>query len=534
MGEPSAHRKQPEGEIRAGATGFAQAASSPAAGALGQAFDRLLLPFAVYDHEARRLCELRGFADAIAASAQDPALTAALRNIFSFEDRDLLRETIRDHRLEFSHRDKYFRVDFQLIADSGERYVLATLHDISKEASALKTAQRAEARLADSVRCSSSWVWVTDEEGCLLTVSPQITRLTGAAPGAFAGRRFHALGRFVDPPLSDLRESEAFTRRQPLDRWRFDLTGRDGMVVPHLVSGVPYFDEPNGRFLGYRGTGTDISARLAAHDALSESKTRLSHALSALQDKNARLREAFAASQSGSRAKDAFLASMTHEVRTPLTIIISLSEMIGRETLGPLGNRKYRGYAADINKSACHLLELIDTVLNLADSDTTDRFCEDVVDLCAETAYATRLVEADAAAKSLTLSQALPQQPVLVNGQRCALRQVLANLLSNAVKFTPPGGEVTVSVDAGTDMARALISDTGVGIPEEDLQRVFEPFERSALSYVREQDGSGLGLALCKRLTALQRGRLSLDSTEGQGTTVSISLPRAPDARPVS
>ncbi|NBC32292.1 MAG: PAS domain S-box protein [Alphaproteobacteria bacterium] len=506
---------------------MANAAPAGGDGLLARAFSHMLIPFALYDEKGVPVFEYGGFLGKTSASRQSPLFSAALINLKKmFYNEEFQKDSPR-HSLEFSDQEKLFKVLLQFVSLSDSRFILATLHDVTQENQALEKARRAEKKLKDFVGCSSEWAWETDTKGRFRMISAQLGRLIGKSPASLLGRRFQDIGAFTDTPLVELSESEAFRLRQPLGPWRFDLETGDGKTVAHNISAVPVFDEPGGGFLGYRGTGTDISRRLEATEALRACKRELSHALSALQDKNTRLQEAFAAAESGNRTKEAFLRSIDHEVQEPLHWILSCSDAIRKETSGPVGNPKYLDYCEDINKSARHLLELVSGVLYLAGSESPDVYVPKVVDLVDESRFAVRLIEAEAAAKAQKLSVTSSEPQVFIRSNPPILRQILGNLLTNAVKFTPPGGTIGVEVDHDQDKSRVRVCDTGIGIPKEDLERVFEPFERSSLSYVRDQAGSGLGLALCKRLTALVGGELSLESTEGRGTIATLCLPAA-------
>jgi len=233
--------------------------------------------------------------------------------------------------------------------------------------------------------------------------------------------------------------------------------------------------------------------------------------------------------ETANRAKSEFLANMSHELRTPLNAINGFSEIMVGEMYGPLGDTRYRDYARDILNSGEHLLALINDILDMSKIEAGKlhlRFeplsLEDVAE------EAVRLVKARADAVGVSIALNFPALPDIDADYR-AVKQVLLNLLSNAVKYTPRDGSVTISAEARTDPmgGRVCVSvkDTGIGIPQEDLQRLARPFEQVESHLARTTSGTGLGLALTKSLVEMHNGDLHLESTPGEGTTVSFVLP---------
>ncbi len=227
------------------------------------------------------------------------------------------------------------------------------------------------------------------------------------------------------------------------------------------------------------------------------------------------------------RSKSEFLANMSHELRTPLNAIIGFSEMICNELFGPLENPRYREFAVDIYDSGRHLLDLINDILDLSKVEAGKHILEDAAVDIERTVEATlRLVNHRAMRGQIELSTEIPDDLPLLYADERAMKQVLLNLLSNAVKFTRPGGRVTVRVavacDGGLDI---VVADTGIGIPEKDIPRVFTPFTQVDSALTREYEGTGLGLSLVKSLVDLHGGTVELVSSEGKGTTVTVHMP---------
>lgn len=235
--------------------------------------------------------------------------------------------------------------------------------------------------------------------------------------------------------------------------------------------------------------------------------------------------------EAANQAKSEFLANMSHELRTPLNAINGFSEIMAAEMFGPLGDRRYKGYAADIHGSGQHLLSLINDILDMAKIEAgklTLHYEPMALDvLCAE---AVRLMRGKAQEAQLALTLDCPEDLHIEADQR-GLKQVLLNLISNAVKFTPEGGAVSVKVaprDAAT--VRVSVVDTGIGIAAKDLERLAQPFEQVEGQHSKSTQGTGLGLALTKSLIELHGGAMTIESEPGRGTTVWFDLPtRAPE-----
>lgn len=239
------------------------------------------------------------------------------------------------------------------------------------------------------------------------------------------------------------------------------------------------------------------------------------------------LDHARAVAERANDAKGRFLATMSHELRTPLNAIIGFSEMLMNEDAMPIDDARRRDYANLINESGHHLLSVVNGILDMSKIETgrfeitpepfppaaVIRGCCDLLGLKARDAG----VEL-----SLRISEGLPE----IVADKRAFKQILFNLISNAIKFTDRGGRVTVAAAVEGDALAVSIEDTGVGIGEEDLPRLGDPFFQARASYDRPYDGTGLGLSIVKGLVALHGGRVEIRSRLGEGTCVTVHLPR--------
>jgi len=249
------------------------------------------------------------------------------------------------------------------------------------------------------------------------------------------------------------------------------------------------------------------------------------------QEVAAALTASVAALTQASQAKSAFLANMSHELRTPLNAIIGFSDLMRVEE--PDGDRRRvpAEWVEHIHTSGRHLLGLINDILDLAKVEA-GRLDLRPAPLRVDTAVIELLTGLAPlfSTKDIEVRTDLPQ--VTAMADRVRFRQIVENLLSNAIKFTEPGGSVTVAVHRGGDDAYVSVADTGVGIAEADQERVFEEFQQVG-DPDRQRAGTGLGLALTKRLAEAHGGEITLVSALGKGSTFTVRLPAArPDDLP--
>jgi len=250
-----------------------------------------------------------------------------------------------------------------------------------------------------------------------------------------------------------------------------------------------------------------------------------------LKEANSELRLANEEIQAANELKSQFLAHMSHELRTPLNAIIGFSEIMEDQTFGPT-NEKQGRYIHNILTSSRHLLELINDILDLAKVEsgkmelTLDRFL--LSDCLAQVVDVVRpLAQNKEIQLDMNLDPAI--RPLLADEGR--FRQILYNLLSNAIKFTPDEGQVHVGGTQATDgTVQVSVKDTGIGISAEHQELIFSEFRQVDNSYSRKYEGTGLGLALTRKLVELHDGRIWVESEVGDGSTFSFVIPQRPTA----
>jgi signal transduction histidine kinase len=240
------------------------------------------------------------------------------------------------------------------------------------------------------------------------------------------------------------------------------------------------------------------------------------------------LRSAKIKLEAADRQKNDFVASMSHELRTPLTSVLGFTQLLLMGTAGPMLD-KQRRYVSNVEVSGRHLLALINDVLDLAkiEAGRLD-VASEPISLGEIVSSAVAQIDAFASERSVQIKVAV-NRPAIAIGDELRVKQVVFNLLSNAVKFTPSGGRVKACVSVDPDHARIEVSDTGVGIPADKLDAIFDRFTQIDSAGARPEHGTGLGLPLSRQLVELMGGRLVVASEMGKGSVFTVVLPRHPD-----
>ncbi len=253
-----------------------------------------------------------------------------------------------------------------------------------------------------------------------------------------------------------------------------------------------------------------------------------------LEAKNLELEEERRRVELQSRAKSDFLAGMSHELRTPLNAIIGFSELLVQGLPGPL-NDKQNEFVGHVLASGRHLLTLVNDVLDLSKVEAGRLSLErEMVALDGVVQAVKGVVGGLVVKQGVELDVAVPEDLPLVSCDPVRIKQVLYNLMSNAIKFTPRGGKVTLVASRTGPWIDIAVSDTGIGIAEKDLPRLFREFEQIKPSAGHKPEGTGLGLALTRRLLAMHGGSVSAQSRLGEGSTFTVRLPIEAEVVPQS
>ncbi|OLF72310.1 hypothetical protein AWH62_10775 [Maricaulis sp. W15] len=370
---------------------------------------------------------------------------------------------------------------------------LRAVHDADK---ARAEAERGRVR-AKAFDASPVPLIACDADGHILAASKGLRDLSPGLPRELKGL-----------PLADLGFDEDDRAQLAASGRRAALRDIDGQLVVR----------------GTRGHSEDV--RVQSHPIHGGSVIALAKdsgpALEAALSQARRDREA---AEEDARAKSQFLASVSHELRTPLNAIIGFSDVMKARLFGPLPAR-YAEYADLIHESGQHLMELIGDVLDMSKIEA-DRYelVRETFDISEVVNLSAKMMRLQAEEAGINLKIKRHDGPVLVDGDRKALRQILLNLLSNAVKFTPKGGAIVVMARPSGGQLVLAVGDSGVGIDPAEAGRLGQPYQQAANARDIDKRGTGLGLSLVRALSELHGGSMNIASRKGEGTTVTISLP---------
>jgi signal transduction histidine kinase len=276
----------------------------------------------------------------------------------------------------------------------------------------------------------------------------------------------------------------------------------------------------DGRWLRISGKLLPDGQYVAIHTDITEQKRRELDLYNAKQS-----------AEQANHAKSSFLANVSHELRTPMNAILGFSEVMAGEMFGPLGNARYVEYMGDIHSSAHHLLALINDLLDMSKIEAGKYTLHDeYFDLAPLAEECLRQIEPQRAAANIVVTTDIPADLPQLRADVRSMRQVLINLLSKAVKFSSPGGTIAIRVRVDAGAIVFDVSDTGIGIRQEDLERLTKPFQQVDKPMARSAQGTGLGLSISRSLVEMHGGTLQIDSTFGEGTTVTVTLPASRNA----
>ena len=239
------------------------------------------------------------------------------------------------------------------------------------------------------------------------------------------------------------------------------------------------------------------------------------------------LRQAREIAEQANRAKSEFLAVMSHELRTPLNAISGYVDLLTLELGGPV-TPKQRDFLGRIQNSQKHLLSVIEDVLGFARLETGHlSFAMQPVLVYDAILSLETMLEPELRKRQLTFTRQVPEPNLVALADPEKLRQILLNLLANGMKFTPEGGRISIGAERDGETVRMWVSDTGIGIPSDQLQQVFDPFFQVERGPTRSYSGVGLGLSIARDLARAMKGEIWLESTPGQGSTAWLVLPVA-------
>ena len=375
---------------------------------------------------------------------------------------------------------------------------MTVMQDSIREMMSRETALRrsAENRLADALETSREGVILAAPDGHIVLANSSLRDF------------FPAIARFL---VSGASYAEALRLIQT------QLAVQPGQTGGADFTGHAELELANGRWV-----------RITASPTSEGGSIMLLSDFTPVKEREESLRRATREAEAANAAKTRFLANMSHELRTPLNAIIGFSEIISGQLFGAVGNVRYLDYSGDILRSGRHLLDVINSVLDLAKSESGKMMLDlrpadmgEVLKDCV-TMVKEQIAGAGLAFNVSGLNQALP-----LEGDPAKLRQIFLNLLSNAMKFTPAGGKVWLEARMTGEGVLVTVGDNGIGMSEEDMAVAMQPFGQVDNRLERKYEGTGLGLPLTRAFVELHGGAMRFESARDQGTRVFVTFPRA-------
>ncbi len=420
-------------------------------------------------------------------------------------------------------------VSLTVTAVRSDQGVLTGFLCVAQDITARKAEEDRQRQLAGAIEATADAVMLTDETGQIILVNPAFAQITGYAAEEVAGSQPRVLQGGQHPPEF---YEDMWTIISAGFVWRGRVVNRrkDGPLYHADLTISPVAD-PDGRITGYVGVLRDVTQDIEFERQLRAGNAKLTEALerekrvsAELGETMRRLEAATEKAQAASRAKTEFLANMSHELRTPLHGILSFADF-GVKKYAKAPPEKLLGYFEKIKQSGESLLVLLNDLLDLAKLEAGKMTLEFVdADLGVLIAWVADEFSAQAAEHGLTIHRPDPEARLEVSLDELKIRQALRNLLSNAIKFSPDGGVIDIDVSRWLKSVVVSVRDQGPGIPEGELEAVFDKFIQSSKTK-SGAGGTGLGLAICQEILTGHQGRIWAENNPDGGAVFLFELP---------
>ncbi len=346
------------------------------------------------------------------------------------------------------------------------------------------------------------WLWEIDENGVYTYCSERVQELLGYTPQEMIGRRFHELMSSKDAQRFQNefdKKSEHGKIIKDFENW---IQHKDGHHICLITNGVPIMDDL-GNFIGYRGVHKDVTEQKQAEEALKEANRQL---------------------RKFDRLKSDFVSMVSHEIRTPITIMREGISLCLDGVTGEL-NEAQKNVLGDTMEHIDRLSRLVTDLLDLSTIEEGKiELYISRVDLCRVVEKIKNDFKKYARNKQINIGIDVPSEALFIHVDKDKIIQVFHNLLNNAIRFTPQGGEIKIVIEDKEDEVLCSVSDTGTGIAKKDIPKLFSKFEQFGRKTNSEDKGTGLGLAICKGLVKKHGGRIWVESALGEGSTFNFTI----------
>ena len=410
--------------------------------------------------------------------------------------------------IETEHRVKGGRLvpvelSLNLITYKGRLCHFGYVKDISERKITEMTLRDSAKEIEDLYNHAPCGYQSLDRDGKILRMNDTQLTWLGFSAKEVLGKHY---SQFLseESALTFERSFSEFIKKGRVDDLELELICKDGSYIPVLLSATAIKDE-KGHFISSRATVYDIRKRKEVVNQLIKAKEEAERA---------------------NQAKSQFLAGMSHELRTPMNSILGFSQLMESDTDTPL-SEEHRDYVGHILKSGRHLLELIDEVLDLSKIESGKMLISmEAVDLGQTIQAILPLVERMASDRHITIENCYRENGIFAQVDLTRFKQVILNLLSNAIKYNRENGKVIINCGDAGDKFWFSVEDTGIGISEQNLQKIFQPFNRLGAEE-SAIEGTGIGLTITKRLVELMGGSIRVESEVGKGTKFFVELEKA-------